>query len=144
MRKKQGFTIIELLIVVIIIGVLATMAVPQFTTALEKAKASKAKNMLALMYKGANMIRAENPSNEFDGTTDGIAADIDNIVGYIDLDPITSEGDSDGEWTYTTAQGTDTWEGTATREGTGSNSGCEVAFDQDQAFTFTGCLAGIR
>lgn len=40
MRKRKGFTLAELLIVVAIIGVLVAVAIPVFTSSLEKAKRS--------------------------------------------------------------------------------------------------------
>ena len=42
MRRKKGFTLIEVLIVVIILGILATLAVPQFTRMIKRARMSEA------------------------------------------------------------------------------------------------------
>ena len=39
-RKQQGFTLVEILIVVVILGILAAIVIPQFTSASESARAS--------------------------------------------------------------------------------------------------------
>jgi len=44
---KQGFTLIELMVVIVIIGVLASLAIPRFTEASSKAKAAEAPRVLA-------------------------------------------------------------------------------------------------
>jgi len=48
MRKSnQGFTLIELMVVIVIIGVLASLAIPRFTEASAKAKVAEAPRILA-------------------------------------------------------------------------------------------------
>jgi prepilin-type N-terminal cleavage/methylation domain-containing protein len=49
-RDSRGFTLIELMIVVVIIGILAALAVPRFMRATTKAKQSEAKQILKQIY----------------------------------------------------------------------------------------------
>lgn len=47
---KAGFSLVELTIVVVILGVLSMMAVPRYQTAVERAKASEAFTYLATIH----------------------------------------------------------------------------------------------
>ena len=49
-RNSRGFTLVELMIVVVIIGILAALAIPRFTRATTKAKQSEAKSILKQIY----------------------------------------------------------------------------------------------
>lgn len=46
MNRRSGFTLVEILIVVVILGILAAIVIPQFTNASESAKASNLKSQL--------------------------------------------------------------------------------------------------
>ena len=50
MKKKKGFTLIELMIVVAIIGILAAIAIPNFLKFQAKAKQSECKSNLGAIY----------------------------------------------------------------------------------------------
>jgi len=53
-KKVSGFTLIELMVVIVIIGVLASLAIPRFTEASDKAKAAEAPRILA-SYESAQL-----------------------------------------------------------------------------------------
>ena len=64
--KTRAFTLIEVLIVVLIIGILAAIAVPQYQKAVEKSKAMQALALLRTLYQAADAVELSTgqwPSN---------------------------------------------------------------------------------
>ena len=59
MKRNQGYTITELMITVVIIGVLATVAIPTFTSYIYKARVSEAVNFLSKIKQRQDSYRNE-------------------------------------------------------------------------------------
>jgi type IV pilus assembly protein PilA len=72
-KGQKGFTLIELMIVVAIIGILAAIAIPNFLTYQAKAKQSEAKVALGAVFTSATAFAAENALNTY------VAATINDI-----------------------------------------------------------------
>jgi type IV pilus assembly protein PilA len=64
-NAQRGFTLIELMIVVAIIGILAGIAIPNFLTYQAKAKQSEAKVALGAVFTSATAYAAENAANGY-------------------------------------------------------------------------------
>jgi len=75
LNKKEGFTLVELLIVVAIIGILAAIAIPQFAAYRAKAYCSAAKSDLANFA-----ISEEAYFTDYDAYTNGTTKD--TVTGF--------------------------------------------------------------
>ena len=82
-QSAEGFTLLELLMVVIIIAILASIALPQYIKASEKARGSEALSTLRAIRSAENRYRAQHRSNDY---TD-VLAELDIVL------PASSEWD---------------------------------------------------
>lgn len=53
LRRRPGFSLIELMIIIVILGVLAAVAVPALMRYVRRSKTSEASDKLSLMYRGS-------------------------------------------------------------------------------------------
>ena len=80
--KSSGFTLIELMIVVVIIGILAAIAIPKFQDVTESAKYAACRSNLRNIASALNMYAAEN--NEYPGAFQGHKwRKLDYIADYV-------------------------------------------------------------
>ena len=59
LKDEEGFTLVELIVVVMMIGILSSIAIPQFMTAADKAKQKEATGIVAGLVKGATAYQTE-------------------------------------------------------------------------------------
>ncbi len=68
-RVRQGFTLIEILIVVVILGILAAIVIPQFTDASQEAARSNLSSQLQTVRSQVELYNVQNPGNPYDAAT---------------------------------------------------------------------------
>jgi type IV pilus assembly protein PilA len=71
---QKGFTLIELMIVIAIIGILAAIAIPQFVSYRQKGYNTQAKGELKSFYTACQAYFADNPTATGNCTTDEVVA----------------------------------------------------------------------
>jgi prepilin-type N-terminal cleavage/methylation domain-containing protein len=108
MKKEEGFTLVELLIVVIILGILAAVAIPQFGSSTDDAKLSTLQSNLSSLRNAIELYKQEHDNeypglvSEADGTTPTIAgtcpqAFVFQLTRYTDITGVASVDYNAGE-----------------------------------------------
>jgi len=104
--KEKGFTMIELMIVVVIIGILAALAIPKFMLSTNRAKQSEAKQLLKQIYAMQHAYRQEYNSYPSYSTTSPGSASAWADIGV--------EFQSNARYSYVCAGGASSFTVTAT------------------------------
>jgi len=63
MRKSSGFTLMEMIVVIVLLGVFAAMVVPKVTTMVERSRAAEATEVLTKIYAGRLRLLDDNSSS---------------------------------------------------------------------------------
>lgn len=97
-RQQSGFTLVELAVIVIIIGVRAGFAVPRFPVSVERTKAAEAFNLLSTLHSSQERYHARQSIYASDLTD--LDVDLDEpqyfIVGAVEVP--TTEVDLESGW----------------------------------------------
>jgi prepilin-type N-terminal cleavage/methylation domain-containing protein len=107
-KSQKGFTLIELMIVVVIIGILAALAIPRFMRATTKAKQSEAKQILKQIYTMQQTYKQANDTYWIHA----VAAT--NANGLTEFAPLGVEVGSSARYSYLIAAAATTFTCTAT------------------------------
>ena len=70
-KKQNGFTLVELMVVLVIIGILSSMAIPKFMGLANKTKATECKVVLTQIHTLQSIYHMENTSYAKSNTTVG-------------------------------------------------------------------------
>jgi len=122
----KGFTLIELMVVILIIGILAGISIPSFNQSMEYAREKEARVTLQLIYNAEKVYRLDKKAYTSAATTSDTAWA--PLASYI-----TNPNDTAQYYTYTVTPATSsTFTATAVRNGNASKT---ITIDQSGTLT---------
>ena len=130
MKQQSGFTLIELVIVIIVLGILAATAVPKFVDLQGDARASAMNGVKGALEGAATLTYSKAAIDGVEDEPDDTANGVATVYGYpaaneAALEEAAELSDADWDITQTEADGT----GTATIVAAGEAvTGCRVTY----------------
>jgi len=139
MKKQRGFTLIELIVVLVILGILAGFAIPKFMSLDKKARISTLKGLEGSVKAAAIMVRSiakteaaqtgAKPTSvnisDSAGTTVNIALNSDNLFPTADAGAIDEAVETDS-FTYSSTSST---KGQFNRDDATDSTQCYVEYE---------------
>ena len=118
-NRRQGFTLLELLVIVVVLAVLSAIAIPNFTRAVERARVQDVEATLSAIFQSERLFELDN------GTFGTLGA---LIAGNYVTDP--DPGNSNPDFNFAIAAAATTFTVTATRTG-GAFNGDTITVNQN-------------
>ncbi len=106
-KKDRGFTLVELMIVIVIIGILAAIAIPRFIGAQDRARISAAKAQLNSVRQALALYEMDHSA--YPASTNDWDALIANLTDYVALpkwDELKDKVFEDGSFSFTNVNDT--------------------------------------
>ena len=107
-RARRAFTLVEILIVVVILGILAAVVIPQFVNASDEAQVGNVETQLRTLRTQIQLFRAQSDTNAFpeaDTLWDDLVAE--NLIQANPINPrsnsdtvVADDSDADAGWIY--------------------------------------------
>jgi prepilin-type N-terminal cleavage/methylation domain-containing protein len=113
MAQREGFTLIEVIVVLVIVGLAAAFALPNFLQSMEQTRASAAKNNLLAISAGQAKYYEDN-NNAYYASASYAANDLGNINAKFHLSMFSTDTFSYACKTSVTPYECKAWDGTVT------------------------------